>query len=261
MRIAILGADPGTARWQGGPVHQLQGRARAGAGYNSRMNNANNIRNIAIVGGTGALGSGLAARWARAGYCILIGSRAEERARATARTVAAAVPGATVTGHANREAAARSDIVVLTVPFSHHAPILADIRADVQGKIMIDTTVPLMPPKVMRVQLPPAGSAALATQQILGPGATVVSAFQNVAADLLASGVDPECDVLVSGDQAAARETVVTLAQQAGFRAWHAGPLANSAAMEALTSVLIFLNKHYGAEHAGIRITGMREQR
>jgi 8-hydroxy-5-deazaflavin:NADPH oxidoreductase len=225
------------------------------------MNDQSRIRKIAIVGGTGALGGGLAVRWARAGHRILIGSRDADRARSAAETVAAAAPGATVTGHTNREAAENGELVVLTVPFSHHAPILADIRPAVQGKLLIDTTVPLVPPKVMRVQLPAQGCAALATQQILGPGTTVVSAFQNVAADLLASGVDPDCDVLIAGDQVAAREVVVELAEQAGFRAWHAGPLANSAAMEALTSVLIFLNKQYGADHAGIRITGVSKRR
>jgi NADPH-dependent F420 reductase len=219
------------------------------------------LKSIAIVGGTGALGGGLATRWARAGYRIFIGSRDAGRAGASAREIAAAIPESTVSGHSNRTAAEKGDIVVLTVPFSHHAPVLEDIRPAVQGKILVDTTVPLVPPKVMRVQLPPEGSAGLTTQKILGPGTVVVSAFQNVAADLLASGADPDCDVLVAGDQVAARELVVALAHKAGFRAWHAGPLANSVAMEALTSVLIFLNKQYGADHAGVRITGVRERR
>lgn len=224
------------------------------------MNNGAVVRNIAIVGGTGALGSGLAVRWARAGYRILIGSRDADRAAGAARAIAAATPGAALSGHSNRDAAEQGDIVVLAVPFSHHAPILAEIRQAVQGKLLIDTTVPLVPPKVMRVQMPAQGSAAQATQQILGPGTTVVSAFQNVAADLLASGADAECDVLVAGDRLADRQIVVALARKAGFRAWHAGPLPNSAAMEALTSVLIFLNKHYGADHAGIRIIGVNDR-
>jgi hypothetical protein len=221
------------------------------------MGTDQNIRSIAIVGGTGALGGGLARRWAQAGHRIYIGSRDAERAREAAAALTAAIPGATITGHGNREAAQAGDIVVLAVPFTHHGPILADIRPVVAGKILVDTTVPLMPPKVMRVNLPPEGCAALATQKILGPETIVVSAFQNVAADLLASGQTPECDVLVAGDKAAARDIVVGLARTAGFRAWHAGPLANSAAMEALTSVLIFLNKHHNTDHAGIRITGI----
>jgi NADPH-dependent F420 reductase len=215
------------------------------------------IRSIAVIGGTGALGGGLARRWARAGYRVFIGSRDGAKAAAAAVELSAALPGATVTGHGNPEAAASADLVVIAVPFAHQRPILEDIRAALRGKILVDATVPLVPPKVMRVQLPKEGCAALITQGIVGPETTVVSAFQNVAADVLASDAEPECDVLVAGDKAEARELVVTLARKAGFRAWHAGPLANAAAMEALTSVLIFMNKHYRAEHAGIRIAGV----
>jgi NADPH-dependent F420 reductase len=215
------------------------------------------IGTIAIIGGTGALGGGLAWRWARAGHAIRIGSRDGARAAAAARELAARMPGADISGHANPEAAALGDLVVLAVPFAHQRPILQEIRPALAGKILVDTTVPLVPPKVMRVQLPAEGCAALITQGIVGPETTVVSAFQNVAADLLASDAAPECDVLVAGDKAEARAVVVALAQAAGFRAWHAGPLANSAAMEALTSVLIFLNKHYRAGHAGVRLTGI----
>ncbi len=219
------------------------------------------IRTIAVIGGTGALGGGLAWRWARAGYRILIGSRDAEKAAAAAAAVAGRLPpGREISGHPNPAAAAAADLVVLTVPFAHQRPILEDIRAGLAGKILVDTTVPLVPPKVMRVQLPPEGSAAVIAQQIVGPDTTVVSAFQNVAADLLASEELPECDVLVAGDKAEAREVVVRLASEAGFRAWHAGPLANSAAMEALTSVLIFMNRHYRGDHAGIRLTGVGQE-
>jgi NADPH-dependent F420 reductase len=214
------------------------------------------IKTIAVLGGTGDLGGGLALRWARAGYRILIGSRDAAKAQAAAAALAAAVPGAQASGHTNREAAAAADLVVLAIPFSHHAPILAEIQPVVGGKIVVDTTVPLVPPKVMRVQLPPEGCAAIATQKVLAD-ATVVSAFQNVAADLLASDAKPDCDVLIAGDQPAAREVVAGRARKAGFRAFHAGPLANSAAMEALTSVLIFLNRQHPGGHAGIRITGL----
>ncbi|MCK6370676.1 MAG: NADPH-dependent F420 reductase [Gammaproteobacteria bacterium] len=216
------------------------------------------ISSIAVIGGTGALGTGLAWRWARAGYRILIGSRDAGKAVTAAAAVASRLPpGRDISGHTNAAAAAAADLVVLTVPFAHQRPILEDIRTGLAGKILVDTTVPLVPPKVMRVQLPKEGSAAVIAQSIAGPGTAVVSAFQNVAADLLASDLAPECDVLVAGDQAEARETVVQLARHAGFRAWHAGPLANSAAMEALTSILIFINRHYRAEHAGIRLTGL----
>jgi len=218
------------------------------------------IRSIAVIGGTGALGGGLAWRWAGAGYRILIGSRDSGKAVAAAQELAARLPGREVSGHGNPQAAAAADLVVLTVPFAHQRPILEAIHPHLRGKILVDTTVPLVPPKVMRVQLPQEGSAAVIAQQIVGPDTTVVSAFQNVAADLLASGATPECDVLVAGDKADAREVVVRLAREAGFRAWHAGPLANSAAMEALTSVLIFMNRHYRGDHAGIRLTGIQQE-
>jgi hypothetical protein len=218
---------------------------------------ASPIRSIAVIGGTGSLGGGLARRWARAGLRVHIGSRDGAKAAQAAAELAAALPGATVSGHGNPEAAAAADLVVLAVPFAHQRPILEDIRGALRGKILVDATVPLVPPKVMRVQLPKEGCAALITQSIVGADTTVVSAFQNVAADVLASDVTPECDVLVAGDKAEARETVIGLARLAGFRAWHAGPLANAAAMEALTSVLIFMNKHYKSEHAGIRLSGV----
>lgn len=223
------------------------------------MNKEQEIGTIAIIGGTGALGSGLARRWARAGYAIVIGSRTAPKAEAAANDLKAEVPDANVTGLANLAAAEAADIAVLTVPFAHQRPTLEDIRGALAGKILIDTTVPLVPPKVARVQLPEEGSAAVRAQQIVGENVVVVSAFQNVAADLMASDDDLDCDVLVAGDKLAAREIVIALARQAGFRTWHAGPLANSAATEALTSVLIFMNKRYAGSHAGIRLTGVRE--
>lgn len=219
--------------------------------------NTNKIRSIAVIGGTGALGGGLARRWAAAGYQILIGSRDGSKAMDVAKRLSASAQGSTISGHANPEAAAAADLVVLTVPFVHQRPILHDIRAALKGKILVDTTVPLIPPKVMRVQLPKEGCAALITQSIVGPDTVVVSAFQNVAADVLIAGGVSECDVLVAGDKPDARELVIGLAREAGFRAWHAGPLANAAAMEALTSILIFINKQYKSEHAGIRLTGI----
>ena len=126
------------------------------------------------------------------------------------------------------------------------------------GKILVDVTVPLVPPKVDRVQLPEGGSAVLALQHRLGADVKVVSAFQNVsAAHLKDIAHEVDCDVLVCGDDAAARETVIGLAHDVGLKGWHAGPLANSAAAEALTSVLIVINKRYKITGAGIRITGL----
>ena len=154
------------------------------------------------------------------------------------------------------------EIVVLTVPFGSKEPTLESIVDQVQGKIFIDTTVPLVPPKVMRVQLPQGGAAAKQTQEFFGDTVRVVSAFQNIAAAHLRENdlEHAQCDVLVSGNDADARETVVQLSQEIGLRAWHAGAIENSAVAEALTSVLIFLNKKYKFDGAGIQITGNRQE-
>lgn len=223
------------------------------------MSEVTDIGTISVIGGTGALGGGLARRWARAGYRIVIGSRDAARAVAAAGALREQHAGADISGMDNAAAAASGDVVVLTVPFAHQRPTLEAIRAACQGKILVDATVPLVPPKVARVQLPAEGCAALIAQQICGDGVRVVSAFQNVAADLLASDRDMDCDILVAGDQPAARSVVIGLAERAGLRAWHAGPLANAAAAEALTSVLIFINRQHPDRHAGIRITGLHD--
>lgn len=210
---------------------------------------------IAVVGGTGQLGAALARRWAKAGFDVRIGSRDAAKARQTAAGLAAEL-GRLVGAGANLEVARAAGIVVVTVPFAAQAATLGEIRSGVAGKIVVDATVPLMPPKVMRVQMPPEGCAALCAQALLGEGVTVVSAFQNVAAHKLATDADIDCDVLVCGDDKAARACVVALADAAGLRGIHGGALANSAAAEALTSVLIFINKTYRADGVGIRITG-----
>ncbi|HNE25691.1 MAG TPA: NADPH-dependent F420 reductase [Pseudomonadales bacterium] len=212
---------------------------------------------IAVVGGTGDLGSGLVFRWCRAGYHVIVGSRKAESATEAAAAMKARVPSAQIEGMENSAAAAKADIVCMTVPFSHQQDTLAAIHAAVQGKIFIDVTVSLKPPKVATVQLPAEGSAGVIAQKTLGENVRVVSAFQNIAAAHLNDDHAIHCDVLVTGDDVDARETVVQLAQAAGMKAWHAGPLANSAATEALTSVLIFMNKRYKiAGGAGITITG-----
>ena len=164
--------------------------------------------------------------------------------------------GRPVGSGANADAARSADLVLLAVPFASQEATLRDIAPSVAGKIVVDTTVPLVPPKVMRVQLPPEGSAAMRAQRILGEGVRVVSAFHNVAAHKLATDGTVDCDVLVFGDERAAREQVLRLVGLCGLRGLHGGALANSAAAEALTSVLIFLNKTYAADGAGLRITG-----
>ena len=205
---------------------------------------------LGIVGGTGALGSGLARRWAAAGHAVILGSREAEKARRAAE----AIPGAR--GLDNAAAAAAADLVVMTVPFQSHRATLESIAAACAGKILIDTTVPLVPPKVATVQLPPQGSAAMAAQACLGEGVRVVSAFQNIAAHKLHRDEPIDCDVLISGNDRAARETAIELAAAIGLRGIDAGPLANSAAAEALTSILIGINRRYKVDGAGIRITG-----
>jgi hypothetical protein len=216
---------------------------------------------LAILGGTGDLGTGLARRWAQAGYSVIIGSRTLEKAEAAVadlREVMAerGVAAVTVRAMANADAAREADIVTLTVPFSHQASTLESVRSGLQGKILIDVTVPLVPPRVARVQLPPQGSAGQIAQELLGEEVSVVSAFQNVAAAHLQEGKGVECDVLVCGNKKDAREQVIKLVEAAGMRGFHAGMINNAAAAEALTSVLITINKQYGC-HAGIKISGL----
>lgn len=217
---------------------------------------AENIESIAILGGTGDLGGGLARQWSRAGYRILIGSRTLEKGQAAAQALLDEFPDLNVTGHENHDAASQADIVVLTVPFAHQISTLETVKDALKGKILIDVTVPLVPPKVGTVQLPERGSAALMAQDCLGEETQVVSAFQNVGAMHLQEDHTIECDVLVCGDKRAARDTVIELVEAVGLKGFHAGPLANSAATEALTSVLISINRHHKINGAGIVISG-----
>lgn len=209
---------------------------------------------IAILGGTGALGSGLAKQWARRGYPIIIASRSRDKAVKAAEPLRVQLPAAHIEADELAPAAQRAQIVALTVPYEAHHGTLMAVRGALDGKILIDATVPLKPPKVGTVQLPAAGCAAVEAQQLLGPQVKVVSAFQNIAAEKLAADELPECDVLVCGDDVAARDTVIGLIEAIGLKGWPAGPLANSAASEALTSVLIQINRKFGVKGAGLRI-------
>lgn len=212
---------------------------------------------LAILGGTGAEGRGLALRFAHAGHDVIIGSRAASRAADAAAALNRELGRGAATGADNRAAAAAAGLAVLTVPYAAQRDTALAVADELAGKILVDATVPLKPPRVARAQLPPGGSAVAALQAALGEAVRVVSAFQNVSAHRLgALDRDVECDVLVCGDDAAARETVVALAKSIGLRAWHAGPLANSAAAESLTSVLIAINRRYKVPAAGIRIVG-----
>lgn len=207
---------------------------------------------IAVLGGTGALGSGLVRRLSAAGRTVVIGSRDAERA-----AVAAAEHGDGVSGAAYADAAARADIVILTVPFSGQQEVLEAVKPALQGKVLIDATVPLAPPKVWRVQLPAEGSAAQRAQALLGEGVKVVSAFQNVGARHLHTDHAIDCDVLVCGDDDDAVGVALDVVRDTGLRGVRGGPLANAAAAEALTSVLIQINRTYKVAEAGVRITGL----
>jgi NADPH-dependent F420 reductase len=207
---------------------------------------------IAILGGTGDLGSGLAKRWIAAGYSIVIGSRSAEKARSFAQELGGGARGEDHVG-----AAGLADIIVLAVPFASHEATLLEVKNAVQGKIVVDAAVPLVPPKVSVVQLPPEGSAAQIAQKLLGEGVRVVSAFHNVGASKLHAGGRVDCDVLVFGNDKASRDIVIGLADEVGNCGIDGGVLANSAAAEALTSVLIGINRRYKIPGAGIRITGL----
>jgi 8-hydroxy-5-deazaflavin:NADPH oxidoreductase len=215
-------------------------------------------RTIAVIGGTGAEGSGLALRWANAGHRVVIGSRDGAKAAAAADDLNALLGRPALSGTSNSDAAASADIVVLTVPYASQLSTAKDLASRLEGKILVDVTVPLVPPKVSTVQLPPTDSAAMALQQLMGAGVKVVSAFQNISAHKLKNldHVIP-CDVLVCCDDKEARQVVIELAQDAGLRGINAGPLANSTVAESLTSVLIWINRVYKIPDAGITITGL----
>jgi NADPH-dependent F420 reductase len=214
---------------------------------------------IAVIGGTGHEGPGLVMRWAKSGqYQVIIGSRQQEKAERVAAELNARLGQDLIRGMVNPEAAAAADMVVLTVPYSAHAPTLESIRAGLRGKILVDVTVPLQPPQVSRVHIPPGGSAAAEAQALLGGDIRVVAAFQNVgAAHLKDADHLIESDVLVCGDDEDAKAEVIALAQAAGMRGLDAGPLQNAVVVEGLTAVLIGLNTRYKAKGAGIKITGI----
>jgi NADPH-dependent F420 reductase len=213
---------------------------------------------IGMIGGTGKEGLGLAMRWAKAGHHVAIGSRDPERAKERAAEIAQLVPGSLVAGGGNAWAIVEAEVVLLSVPYGAHDATLREHRAQLDGKIVIDITVPLKPPKVAEVHLPEGQSAALEAQAILGPGAKVVAALHHVSSGHLA---DPEhaidCDVLVCANDEAARALAITLIGDLGVRAFDAGSLKNAVALEALTPVLIHLNKRYKTSGTGLRITGL----
>jgi NADPH-dependent F420 reductase len=216
---------------------------------------------IAVLGGTGKEGKGLAYRWAQAGYKVLIGSRSPERAVTTASEIMELLEGSSsLVGASNLEAAQAAEIVVLTVPYAAHRETLESVKDALKGKLFVDVTVPLVPPKISKVQMPPAGSAAQEAREILGDDVQVVSAFQNISHELLLTDDDIECDVLVTGTSKEARAEALTLVEAAGLTGWDAGPIENSVVIEGLASVLIHINKQHGSKHAGIKITGVTRE-
>ena len=213
---------------------------------------------IAILGGTGKEGPGLAIRWAYAGYPVLIGSRLEEKAQAAAAELNAALGRDVVRGLENGDAARKADICVLTIVQSAHQAALEGLRDDLAGKIVVDATARVD----FRNPVPPAPpAAARIAQDILGQAARVVAAFQNVPAHALKKnlGQPLDTDVLVCADNLEAAQAVICLAEAAGMRAYYAGSLDNAVVVEGLTSLLISLNKQYGVKTASIGVTGLEK--
>jgi NADPH-dependent F420 reductase len=223
------------------------------------------IAPIPIIGGTGALGAGLAVRWAQAGAPIVIGSRSAERAEGAATKIRSAVPGAEVEGLLNEEAARRAEIVFLTVPFRAQSENLNNLRDALQpGQILVDCTVPLaaaVSGKATRSLGVWQGSAAQQAQEMAPEGVTVVAALHTVGAPTLAdSDAELSEDVLVCGDRKADKARVARLIELIpGLRAVNAGPLEMARIVEQLTPMLISVNTRYKA-HAGIRITGLPQR-
>ena len=215
------------------------------------------IKKIAIIGGTGKEGKGLAYKWGKAGYDIIIGSRTLEKARTAAELVSEMVGKQNVIGKTNSDAIREGDICILTVPFSAHKDMLHQLKDDLINKILIDVTVPLVPPKFSVFQPPEAGSALMEAVQILDESTEVVDAFQNISYENLLSDLDNACDILVCGSKKEIRQLVIGLIEGAGMTAWDAGPIENSVVVEGMTSVLFGINKQNDTKSAGIRITGV----
>lgn len=212
---------------------------------------------IAILGGTGPEGAGLGLRWARAGHQIIIGSRDAGRAQAKAAELAGQAPGGAILGMPNAEAARAGEVVVLAFPAQGLTATLAEVREACRGKPVVSAVVPLTfggP----RLFTPPAeGSAAELAQRLLGPEARVVAAFHHIAAHELASAHPIDCDLLLCGDDPAAKAAAGELGRSLGLRVIDAGPLASAGPLEAITALLVAINRRYKVKNSGIRITGL----
>jgi NADPH-dependent F420 reductase len=213
--------------------------------------------NIAILGGTGKEGAGLAARWAKLGHSIIIGSRDAERAKTKAaelRDIAHAIP---IVGHTNAEAADLGELVVVALPANGLANTLPEARAACRGKVVVSTVVPLTFGGPRLFTPPPAGSSAEEVQALL-PEARVVAAFHHIAAHELADAEHPiDCDLLICGQDAAAKESVTQLGRSMGLRVLDVGALANAGPLEGITAVLATINRRYKLKNSGVKITGV----
>jgi NADPH-dependent F420 reductase len=214
---------------------------------------------IAVIGGTGKEGQGLALGWARAGQRVVIGSRVAERARQAAEAINAAVGHPLASGMLNRHAAAMGEVVVLAVPYEAHQQTLEEIREAVRGKILVDVTVPIDRENPRRLPRVPGGSATEEAQALLGAETKVVAAFQNISHTHLGRGGAIDCDVLVCGDDGEARGEVIKLVELLGLRGLDAGPAKNARVVEGLAVLLLGVNQRYKSRGAGIRVTGLPE--
>ncbi|MEM9492182.1 MAG: NADPH-dependent F420 reductase [Myxococcota bacterium] len=212
---------------------------------------------IAIIGGTGKEGRGLAVRWAAAGHEVILGSRDRTRGQSCAEELSAS-SGHSITGDDNAGAVNAGELALLSVPYSAHKATQTELRPVLSGKTVIDITVPLKPPKVREVHLPEGHSAALEAQELLGDDVRVVAALHHISSVHLAD-LDHtfDSDVLVCGDDQDARTTAITLIGDLGLRALDAGVLRNAVALEAMTPVLLHLNRRYKSKGCGLRITGL----
>lgn len=213
---------------------------------------------LAVIGGTGSEGSAIAARFAKAGVRVLIGSRDAMKAQNTANIINTKFSSNNVEGYSNREAAAKADVVLLSIPYDGMKPILEDLKTVVQGKIVINIASSLDPERKSRAKLNPKGSITAEVQEFFGQDTKVVAAFQNISPEQLEKFDSKiETDVLVCGGDKEAREAVVAMIRKTGIEAFDAGVLANAVVVETMTAVLIYTNIKYKMKGAGIRLVGV----
>jgi hypothetical protein len=209
---------------------------------------------IAIVGGTGNLGTALALRLGAPGVKIIIGSRDAEKAKKTVETLKPNIRGGEMVGSTNREAVKDANFVIIAVPYEGQAPLVQDLKGQLAGKIVINTVVPL---RKVTPFVPPAGSALQEAQQIIGDEAPVIGALHNISAVDLGDADSPLGDVLVCGDSAEAKQKVMAIIQRIGATAYDGGPATNAYVIEGLTGVIIHLNRKYKSKHGSIKIIGI----